>query len=407
MKIKILILALLCGAISLQAQQEKIKVQLTGFVGVSAMYSTRESVTARNGNIYLWPKKIELDQEGKDLNASGEFDIDAAYSRVGVKVLGPLVWGAKSEAYLEGDFLGKSGSRDLNLRLRHAFVKLQWERSHLLVGQSWHPLFLTENYPTTVNLNAGAPFHALNRSPQIRFGYQLNQQIELLGYLLSQNDFADTGMEGAMEDSQVPEIDAQVKYRSQNGFFAALTWGYKTLKPKLYEQNAAGEKMQTDAKVESWHAGASFQQKFEKMTLKMEGVYGGAMTNLVMLGGVARKSSSLNQASYLPIRSWSTWADLQTNNPKIQPGLLVGYAENLGASQGASNIPEYSLGNDIAHLYAIAPRVKFYAAPKIWVGVEWLYTSAAYGNAWDENMKPIDTYTKHNNHFLASIRYQF
>ena len=398
-----------------QEKEKAFKIELHGFVGVNAFYDTRQSVIPRNGNIFLWPKRPELDKNGEDINDHGRFDVDAAFSRFGLHISGPEVFGAKSFALLEGDFLGKSGASDLNFRLRHAFIRLNWGKTSLLAGQTWHPVFLAENYPTTVNLNSGSPFHPLNRSPQIRLSYQLSNQLEVTAYLLSQNDFVDAGLAEAMENSLVPEIDAQIKYKTQSGTLAAFTIGYKTLKPNLTDEG-----YKTTSQVESFHMSASFKKKFNTFTFKTGGLYGGNMTNLVMIGGVARKAKSdnpLDMADYITLKSMSVWTDIHSNGKKVEPGFMFGYSQNLGASEEAEVIPEYSLGADIGHVFAISPRIKFYATSNICLGFEWLHTVAAYGGktdddgnataTYDSKGKPTNLFSVTNNRFITSLRYTF
>lgn len=397
-----------------QEKEKAIKVELHGFLGVNAFYDTRQSVMARNGNIYLWPKQPEY-VNGKDVNDHGRFDLDAGYSRFGLHVSGPELLGAKSFALLEADFLGTSGNqKNHNFRLRHAFVRLSWDRSTLTVGQTWHPIFLTENFPSTVNLNAGSPFHPLNRTPQIRFGYKLTEQLEVIGYLLSQNDFSDKNLVGAMENSEVPEIDAQIKFKNKSGLFAAITAGYKTVKPLLKETINAGEETEqtllTDEEVSSFHMSASLRKKFKFLTFKTEVLYGGNMTNLVMLGGVGKKTNPDNNnglTEYVPLKSWSAWTDIHTNHQKVQPGFMFGYAKNIGADEKAGVISEYGLGQDIGYMYALSPRMKFFATSKIWLGFEWLHTVAAYGSSYNSKGKPVDLKSVSNNRFITSLRYTF
>ncbi|MBI9064161.1 MAG: hypothetical protein JEZ14_19400 [Marinilabiliaceae bacterium] len=412
--LNIFVFLLLTSLVVGQEKQKAFNIELHGFVGVNAYYDTRQSVTPRNGNIYLWPNKPEYDQNGKDMNDHGKFDLDAAFSRFGLHVSGPEVFGAKSFALLEADFLGTSGDKkNHNFRIRHAYIRLNWGKTTLLAGQTWHPLFLTENFPSTVNLNAGSPFHPLNRTPQLRISHKLNDKLEVLGYLLSQNDFSDKNLVGAMENSEVPEVDAQIKYKNESGLFAAFTAGYKTLKPQLIENNLV-----TDEEISSFHLSASFRKKFNQFTFKTEGLYGGNMTNVVMLGGVAKKTSPDNDkglTEYVPLKSFSVWTDVHSNGQKVQPGIMFGYSQNLGASEAATPAtkegPEqklsYCLGQDIGYMYAFSPRVKFHATPKIWLGVEWLHTLAAYGSDYNAKGKPVDLETVSNNRFITSLRYTF
>ena len=85
---------------------------------------------------------------------------------------------------------------------------------------------------------------------------------------------------------------------------------------------------------------------------------------------------------------------------------MVGYTQNMGASENAT--PKYTLlgSANIANLYSICPRVRFYGSEKVVFGLEWLYTVAAYGTP-NEKAVPKDTKSVANSRILASLRYNF
>jgi len=407
------------SAVFAQEEKKPFKVEIHGFVGVNAYMDTRQSYSARNGNIYLFPKPAELDDNGVDLNDNGYYDIDAAFSRFNIGVSGPDMFGAKSFAFIEGDFLGDKNPnhQDVNFRLRHAFIRLNWDKTSLLVGQYWHPLFITENFANTVNLSCGTPYHPLNRTPMVRVGYQLSDKIEAIGFLMSQNDFLDKGMHEAAENSLIPETALQLKYKSDK-FFAAVTGGYKVLKPSLYDLNiydgGSGPKVATDETAKGGYLTGSLKNNFGPFTLKTEALFTAGMTNVVVLGGFAEKANDTDEREYTALKNFSTWLDLESNATKVKPGLLFGYTKNLGAFDKATPLAGYTIGGSIADMYSIVPRVKFMATPKMWFGVEWMYVVAAYGGKdsegnykYDEYAKPIDTIDYKNSRFTASMRYTF
>ena len=63
---------------------------------------------------------------------------------------------------------------------RQAYVNLDWGKSAVLVGQTWHPLF-GDVSPQMLNLSTGAPFQPFNRSPQIRYRYTSGKGLQLTG----------------------------------------------------------------------------------------------------------------------------------------------------------------------------------------------------------------------------------
>lgn len=399
-----LTMAIISILVFAQEETKPFKVEIHGFVGVNAFVDTRQSYSARNGNIYLFPKPAELDAEGNDINDNAAYDIDAAFSRFSIGVSGPDMFGAKSFGFIEGDFLGdKTGSQDVHFRLRHAFIRLNWTKTSLLFGQYWHPLFVTENFANTVNLSCGTPYHPLNRQPMIRVGYQLSDKLEVLGFLMSQNDFLDKGMVGAAENSLRPEAALQFKYKSE-GFFAGLTGGFKALRPALKDPIT---NIETDELAKGHYVAGSLKKDMGAVTIKTEALYTAGMSNIVMLGGFAEKTNDTPKREYTAIKNFSYWADVESNAAKVKPGLLFGYTENLGAIDKATPLPGFNIGGNIANMYSIIPRVKFMATPKIWFGVEWMYVVAAYGSAYDEYAKPIDTKDYTNNRVTASMRYTF
>lgn len=400
------IIVLTAAGLQMQAEEteKKFQVDVHGFVGVNAFFDSRQNATARNGNIYLYPLAPQFDSEGNDLNNQSSFDIDAAFSRFNLGISGPDMLGAKTFGFVEGDFLGdKAQGHDLYFRLRHAFVRFNWEKTSLLVGQTWHPLFLTENFPATVTLSSGTPYHPLNRQPMIRFGYQINEKTEFIAFLMSQNDFLDKGMQNGVENSKRPEICLQLKYK-KNGLFAAITSGYKSLKPHLADP---GNALQTNELAQSAFVAGSISQAFKPVTIKAEAIYGGGMSNLVLLGGFAKKNSGDPQTQYTPLRTLSLWNDIHTNHKVVQPGLFIGYTENLGANERAISSPELAIGHNIRNMLTLAPRLMYFATSKILLGLEWMYTEAAYGSNHDENAKPIRLENVSNHRITTCLRYTF
>lgn len=394
------IFVVVCGAAMAQVEvkESPIKVEMHGFVGLSMMLDSRQSVNVRHNQIHLYPKPAQYDPAGEDINAQGMRRFDASHSRLGFFISGPDLLGAKASAVLEGDFLGGSGANDVNFRIRQANVKLQWEKSFVLVGQAFHPLFVTENYPNTQSLSAGAPYHPLNRSFQLQVGHNLSDQWCVTGYVLGQNDFKSVGFTGA-DLSLIPEFAARIRYQNANGFFAVLNGGVLTLEPELVD--AAGYK--SDARIVAPYVSGSAKYAFDKLQVKGGFVYGGNMTSHVMIGGVGQKADG----DYVPLRTLSTWIDAQYPLGRWTPGVFGGYSANKGASTEAEAVEKYSRAANIGELYAISPRLYFNASPKFWIGVEYLMNRALYGAEMDEYAKPYD-FTAYTNHRLSlNARYIF
>ncbi len=394
------VLAMACGTAWAQSEvkESPVKFEVHGFVGVSMMFDSRQSVNARHNQIPLYPKAAEYDPAGDDINAQGMKSFDASHSRIGFFFSGPDVLGAKTTAVLEGDFLGGSGANDVTLRMRHANIKLQWENSFLLVGQAFHPLFVTENTPGTQSFSSGAPFHPLNRSFQLQVGHNISNHWSITGYILGQNDFKSVGFSGA-DQSVVPEFAARLRYQSDNGFFAVLNGGVLTLKPEL--KDADGYK--ADNSIVAPYVSGSMRYVFDKLQLKAGFVYGGNMTSHVMLGGIGQKADG----DFVALYTSSYWMDAQYPIKKWTPGIFCGYSANLGASDKAVAVAKYSRAPEIGHLYAVSPRIYFNATSKLWFGIEYLMNRVEYGARMDDHAKPAD-FTAYTNHrFSLNAKFFF
>ncbi len=405
---KLLLCLFSLACITAIAQEEKkITAKPYGFIGFDAIMDTRESVTSRNNHVYLYPKPESPDINGKDTNDKKSYDFGADISRIGLKIGGPDAFGAQTTAQVEADFVGTSGnSSDFALRLRHAFINMKWDKTSLLIGQTWHPFFVTENFPEMVNFVVGAPIHPLARAPQIKYTYKI-KDISLLFIMLSQGDFSNKGGAEQVEQANFPEMNFQVKYGSPKNFFAAATFGVKNQKP-IEDKN--GTTLSADA-FTSMQANLSLRYTTNFLTYKVEGVYGGNMTNMVMLGGLARKTSNDTEieGEYLPIYVDAVWADIATNGKKIQYALFGGVTNNLGTKKEStidSNETNLTRSPNIAKIYAFAPRVVF-KSNHMNIGLELLHTIAAYGSSYTSKSKPINTTSYSNNRITLGVRYNF
>ncbi len=396
---KFFLFFVLLAGVSTAANSQDFNVALKGYVGIDASVNSRSSVDVRSRHIYLYPLPEKLSETGNDLNDESRFDLDASHSRFGLHISGPGIRGFNTSAIVEGDFLG-NGSGDNNFRMRHAFVKLAKEKWSLTAGQTWHPFFLIENFPGTVNVNAGTPFHPLLRSPQVNVAWKVSQQAEILFFVVEQNNFRSSGFgSSSSERALVPELDVQVKWTGR-GAWAAFTAGVKTLAvPDEITEDSSLEK------ITSFHFNSSFRYTFPEVTFRMEGLYGGNLSEMVMLGGVGQ---SVVDGNYIPIETASIWTDIHGNNTNgFQPGIFAGYTANMGAAEEVNVIKELSRSKGkVASVFAVSPRLK-YIMGNAWVGAEWLVTTAEWGDDYNNFGVPRDTGTYTNHRLLLSLRYNF
>ncbi len=396
---KLLFSLLFLASITINAQENKkqISPKVYGFVGFDAIMDTHESVTSRQNHVYLYPKQ--------NAESKRSLDFGAGISRIGVKLQGLDAFGAKTSAKIEGDFLGYGNNNtDFVVRLRHAFINLNWEKSSLLIGKTWHPFFIPENFPGMVNFVVGAPIHPLSRAPQIRYSYNAASRLSLSFIALSQADFANSGGAQQVEQADFPEMNIQIKYGSAKDLFLAATFGVKNQKP-----------LTTSNTTTSIQANLSLKYTTPAVTFKAEGVYGGSMTNMVMIGGIARKANNgiAVDGEYLPIYINSFWTDIHTNGKKVEFGVFAGVTNNLGTKDESIIVDSdvysekgYTRGSDISKIIAYSPRVVFKSG-KMTIGLELLHTIASYGESLSSKSKPTNTSDFSNDRLTLGVRYNF
>jgi hypothetical protein len=359
-------------------------ITLSGFVRTDIFYDTRQNVSVREGHFLLYPKGPLLDPDGDDINDRDSFNILSIQTRIAGRITGPDALGAKTSAYVEGEFFGSSDADMNGFRLRHAYLRLSWPRSELTVGQFWHPMFLVESFPDVVSFNTGAPFQPFNRSPQVRFT-QAFGKMSLTATALSQRDFASNGPEGPssvyLRNAALPEFNLKLQVASKNDArktetVAGLGADVMKIAPRIV--TAAG--YETEESLTGLAAMAFFKRRWPKWTWKAEAVWGENLHHLTMLGGYGVRNvvdpARLDWA-YTPIAALSLWTEIMTNGTTWQTGVFAGYSKNLGSSReitGAS----YTRGADIGELYRLSPRLVYNVGKMRFAG-EIELTGAAYG----------------------------
>ncbi|MBW6497572.1 MAG: hypothetical protein K0B09_04225 [Bacteroidales bacterium] len=376
-----------------------------GFVNFEMFYDTRQVVAAREGNVILYPAKVNPDPDGVDLNAIPALQMSLLSSRMQAGIKGPDFFGAKTSALFEVDFLGTGADKFNLLRMRHALVKLNWERTELLAGQYWHPLFITSCFPGVIHFGGGVPYNVLNRSPQLRLTHKAGN-ISLMAALLAQSDFASNGPNGYssqyLRNSGLPETWTQLIFE-RDRFLAGASAGLLTLRPRI--QTPAG--YQTKENKTSFAGNAFVKYRFEHLQVKAQGTWGENLSHLVMLGGYGEAQMLDPEKaiwSYSGIRSMAAWIDVEETSGKWHTGLFGGFSKNLGSKQELmGNV--WGRGADISHIYRIAPRIGYFIE-RASFNLELVYDVAAYGTP-DEYYSINNTQQVNNLRTMASIKYNF
>lgn len=390
-----------------EKKEKNFGIIFSGYVKTDIFFDTRQSVGLRDGHFLLFPEGPKIDAEGSDINAKATYNFLSIQTRLAGSIWGPDALGAKTSGYFEAEFFGNINPNINTFRLRHAWVKLNWKSTELMVGQWWHPMFVPECSPATVSFNTGAPFVVFSRNPQIKLTQKLgNFSIALT--MLSQVDFMSDGPDGAntkyIRNSVIPESNIQLQYITQNYtkeilFICGAGVNFQMLTPRLsstvtitpaYDTVKNGIVVHHDAVTATYNSGsvktwamaynAYAKLKLKKQTFKVGGEYGGNNNAYTMLGGYVVKSVTdvtRNMVEYANVRSFACWAEWHTNNLRLQPGLFVAYGRNLGVGEAVKG-PYYARGSNIDYAYRISPRLVFNSNNFRLAG-EIEYTAAGYG----------------------------
>lgn len=383
---KYIIVVLIVSIASVFAQtKDAVSVKLSGFLKTDFIFDSRQTVNIREGHFLLYPANESFDVEGNDINAKANFNVLSIQSRLNAKISGPEALGAKTSGVVEGEFFGTSDADANGFRLRHAYITLAWDKTTLLVGQTWHPMFVPEVFPQTVSFNTGAPFQPFSRNPQIRLTQSFSN-VNLMVALSSQRDFTSPGPNGFssiyLRNTVLPMAHVQLQYKSES-FVAGSGLDYKSLTPRI----ETTKKYKTDATISTYSFLGYLKVKSGSFSFMAEGVYGGNNTDLMMLGGYAVKSVNATNGieEYTSLKASSFWLDLNYGTD-VQPGIFVGYTKNLGSSDEVKTI--YSRVSNIDNILRISPRLVFnYGSFRIAAETE--ITTAAYGT--------VDNFGKVNN----------
>lgn len=398
-------LILLSVSLSAQDKQEgKFGISFTGFVKADFFADSRQVTSIREGHFLLFPENELLDENGEDINAKANLNFLSVQTRVTGKITGPDFLDAKTSGLIEAEFFGTSDADVNGLRLRHAFVKLDWTNTSLLAGQFWNPMFVVDCSPATVSFNTGAPFQPFARNPQLRF-VQKFDKLSFSAVAYTQRDFQSNGPDGFsskyLRNAVLPGLHGMFQYNAGDNVFG-IGGGYKMLTPRI----STSKNYKSDETIGGFSALAFGKFKFNDIVWKIEGVYGQNLTDLTMLGGYGVKSvdTTTGIENYTNINTVSAWTEISyTKN--IEVGIFAGVSMNLGADDNFTAF--YGRGGNIDNLFRVSPRFAVISG-KTKIAAELEFTSAAYGTVnYADKGKVENTKSVTNIRGLLAFIYNF
>lgn len=381
---------------SQEAKPKETSLEFYGFVRFESFFDSYKGLNAGNELFFIAPSYIGVDANGKHINQTPTYNFASMATRLGVRISGPEILRAKTTANIEADFAGDLASNPAMLRVRQANAVFTWEKSALLVGQTWHPFWSGKVFPTVAGLNTGSPFQPFNRSPQIRFDYKPSSKLILSAAMVGEFQYKSYGFTKVetmtIEKSEIfnrnagiPELIANVEMNN-GGCTLGAGASLKYIQPTLYTTGTFG-KYVSDDKVKAVSF-VGYGQYIKKMfTIRAKAVLGQNMTHLNIPGGYGVKTldKTTGAMTYTPYNSFTSYINM-VYGKKYQVGFFGGYMKNLGTSDalynfGSSSAPSVvtpGLLPNVASIYRVAPHFAVNISKMRFV-FEYELTSAKYG----------------------------
>jgi hypothetical protein len=352
--------------------QSPFKLDVHGFANPHYYADSRSVVGGREDMMLFFPKPVVKDSLGRDVNDGWQANMLAITARLGLRVTGPEMLGAKTTAYIEGDFTGATNDNINTLRLRHAYIDMDWgERHRLLMGQYWYAMVVHEIMPMTNPLNMGSPFHCYARQPQVRYEYHLNG-LEAVAVAQWQLDNKSQGLLDGAEakstlfarHSLVPELTAQLRYRTERLFVAAAV-NAKTIQPIVPDPDGTLYTSLTYSVFGSYKMGS--------VTVKAQTLLNNSLYEGCSLGGYLMLADS-------SFRDWhfnTVWVDVERNRGHWRPGLFLGYAKNMDYGNN-DFVHCFGRAHNMEYLWRVQPRLTYTTLTGLSFVGEVEYTKAGY-----------------------------
>lgn len=392
---------------------QNIKVDLSGFVRNDFIFDARRNLGACDDLFEIYPLKPNLDQNGDDLNAVPSAKFLNTFSRLGARFTGLEMGKAKISGYIEFDFTG--GSMTPTLRLRHANTQIEWEKSKLLIGRAWHPMFVEKVYPATLNENTGLPFQVFNRSPQLRFTHTLSNGVDLILAAVYQYDYSNTGPSGKtyqyQRDALVPDISGQLQFYNQNWILGAAV-DLKSIRPQTKTTGTNGTFKATE-KLNTISALAYLKYSGGNFMFMAKSMYGQNVCEHLLPSGYFLTSvdPATGAETYTPMNHVYNWINF-TYGKALKFGMYIGYLKNLGTSENPmAGSPFYGMtyASEIDMISKISPQL-IYTYKNFMFGVELSLTTVAYGSPDYNNKAKVivdDDERASNFRNMISVAYKF
>ncbi|MFW5972982.1 MAG: hypothetical protein ACOCTG_03240 [Bacteroidota bacterium] len=363
---------------------DTLSIGFSGFVKFDAYHDTRQVVAGREGNFLLYPTAPDVHThpttgQTLDYSEASSLNFTAFFSRVRVDVGAPAALGARTSGALEADFLGTSNGLENTIRLRQAYVDLDWGGHALRVGQYWSPLFVPEVFPQTASYNLGAPIQPLAWFPQIRHTARAGSFRLISAISMQRDGFEDIAGRRTQQQAVLPGGHLHAEYTGPR-VFAGMGGYVRTIRPELF-----GERFLSGG------VSAYVRYSAPSFVVRAQGLLGTNMADHLMIGGYVETVAG-DRRAYQSLQTASVWANVATAGRPLTVGLFAGYTASLGLSDHLDNDAEVvrflARGSDLRYVWRVSPQVSYQSGP-VRFALELEATTAQYCAEHTARLRPI------------------
>ena len=333
--------ALLIGGAAFAQEEKPAHFKLYGFIRNYITSDTR-AVSAGTEDLFFYMPKGRDMSEGVDLNSGFNWRFVSLTTRLGLDVSG-YKWGTMGiSGKVEADFYCFSKESVIaTLRLRQAFMKLNWDNSpvSLTLGQTWHPI--AADMPHMTNLETGAPFNPFNRSPQATVDVKLSDKFTFTASVLYLNHYLPTGPAGKTKDYYkygLPEFVAGIAYKSDKftgklGVDMVNLRPCRTIKDWRVQDAATAPTIEVKSLLTTFSPYIFLQYTNGLFQLRAKSILAQSGEHMNLLSGYGVHSFNQDGTiSYTPMQDWASFVSFQYGK-KFQVMAMLGYMKQLGTTQ--------------------------------------------------------------------------
>lgn len=358
------------------SQEKNYDFEFYGWINPQYFLNSRHTAGARDGLLSLYPLPPRYSEDGRDLNDKANHNFSAATTRIGTRIYLNNIADWKVVGNIEADFTGQSDAAMHLLRLRQANVKISRNGTFsLTAGHAWSVFCVPEMMPQMQELNNGTPFHPFSRLNQLRLDYSPVSEVNLVGSLGLQKDYASIGINNTRDYKQqsrtlTPEVNLQFQF-IKDAIFAGFTGEMKSIRPRE----------EYDDRLTTYAFNAFLNYKTETLNLKLQAVWGENMNDYCLFGGFySSEPKEFHKGyDYKATAISAVWFEAIFNAGRFTPAIFLGYASHGGKDNNYHH--RYGSAMSLENVFRIAPRVDFHLSKDFLLCGTVEYTNVKYEDA--------------------------